>query len=1139
MSKACMVLLAVVLSLAQPGGARAQTSRRPVITGPIDSEALVVLPGSRHRLVQPRFDIGAVDAGTKLTRVLLVLGSPQEQEQQMQGFLDSQQDRRSQDYHHWLTPEEFGRRFGPAPQDILAITGWIAQQGLEVTSVARSGRWMELSGTSVQIERTFHTQMRQYQIGGETHIANATEISIPAALAPVVQGVVSLHNFFKKPMVGHRFQARPNGDGTYTAIAPNLTFPPPNGAIHALAPGDYAKIYDLNPLYTAAPIPLNGNGILIGIVARSDVSLSDFSDFRSITNLPPSNVANILTLQPDPGFDPNSGDSLEATLDAQWAAAVAPNATVKVVVSASTATTDGVDLSSLYIVDHNLTDIMNVSFGECEAALGPAANAFYNSLWQQAAAQGISVFVSTGDSGAAGCDPSVSNTPARGGLAVSGLSTTPFNTAVGGTEFNEGGNAALFWSATNGTGEVSVNGYIPEVVWNESCDPTLPGSPCAGQGFFLLGGGGGASTLYPKPIWQIGIPGVPNDSARDVPDVSLSAATHDGYIVCFASSCSAGQVFVVGGTSASSPSFAGIMAIVDQTLGRQGLPNYTLYRLARNASAFCSSSARTSPSVPPPAACIFNDVTAGNNSVPGLTGFNATTGFDLATGLGTVNAANLVNAWKAVVLPATTIALSSSGGTTVTAAHGAPVPLTINVTGQAAPAPSGTVALSTSSTGPVGAVGLVAPANGTVGTFAGTVSNLPGGSYTLTAHYPGDGQVGPSDSNSISVTISSEASTTAFRVFGITPQGFPAPATSFPYGSFMDLHADVAGASGQGLATGSVSYVDSTAGVSLGSAQLNLKGEAEVFLLPNSIVPANLTVGSHTLTASYSGDASFTASTPGSLAVIITKGNPNLVIDPVNNFVATQADRLDAIVNPTGPILPTGNVQFLDGGVPLGAPVAISPGSAQAILLATFATEGQHPITASYSGDATYNATVSPALVVNVVPPFAIAGINGSSATVVAGQTATYTLLVETANLPSTFNGTVTLACSGAPAGTTCSINPSSVALSPTNTGMNVTVTVATTTSASLHGSPFRGLPFVFAAIFALVTFRGGKKGKQRWQLVFAFALVLGMSSCGSGGPPPPPPPPGPPPVTHATLVVTGTSGTHVNTVNLSLTITH
>jgi hypothetical protein len=767
--------------------------------------------------------------------------------------------------------------------------------------------------------------------------------------------------------------------------------------------------------------------------------------------------------------------------------------------------------------------------------MGAAENAFYNSLWQQAAAQGISVFVSTGDSGAAGCDATSSATAARGGLAVSGLSTTPFNTAVGGTQFNEGGNDATFWSVTNGTGLVSVQGYIPEVVWNQSCDPTLASSPCAGQGFFLVGGGGGASILYPKPVWQSGLFGIPNDSARDVPDVSLSAATHDGYIICFNNSCNGGQVFIIGGTSASSPSFAGIMAIIDQKLGRQGLANYTLYRLAIATSARCSSNARTSPSAPPPAGCIFNDVTVGNNSVPGLTGFSATTDFDLATGLGSVNAANLVTAWGAISHGATATTLSASGGA-VSGTHGQPVVLTINVTGPSAPAPSGTASLFSSTAGPVGAVALTAPANSNVASFGGSVSNLPGGIYSLTAHYPGDAQVGPSDSNAVSVNIAPETSTVVLRAFGVTAQGEPVQTASFPYGSFMDLHAEVAGASGQGIPTGTITNLDTTTPTALGTASLNGKGEAEIFIFPRNQIPAPLTLGLHAVTATYGGDKSFIALAPGSLNVTITKGNPSLTVIPEAQFVANQSSFMNVFVVATGPIPVTGSVQFFDGTVPLGPPATVDSG--QAPVSVTFAQEGQHPITASYSGDATYNATVSPVLSLNVAPPFAFFG--GNSATVAAGQTATFNLTVVTSVIPSSFNGTVSLACSGAPAGVTCNIAPNSVALSPTTTSVPITVTVATTTSARLHTFPFRGLPVVFAAVVAVFVSRKTRNRKQRWQVMWVAALLVSVSSCGGGGggsvpaPPPPPPPP-----THATLVVTATSGTHTNTTSLNLTITH
>ena len=1111
----------------------AQTSHSPVISGPIDDANVVVLRGTRHPLAQPQFDAGAVDPNLKMTRVLLVLTSSKEAEADLQAFLDRQQDRTSPDYHHWLTPEEFGERFGPSPQDLATIRAWFGHQGIEVTAIAKSGRWMELSGSSAQMERAFQTQMRQYQIAGETHIANASEISIPVALAPVVRGVASLHSFFKKPMTGRYFKAHSNGDGTYTPIQTDATFSTPNGPVHGLAPGDFHRIYNVIPLFASAI----GAGT-IGIVARSDVSVSDFNDFRSVTNLSPSTVTNVLTFPPDPGFDPTSGDAVEATLDAQWASAVGPGATVKVFVSASTATSDGVDLSSAYIVDNNAADIMSVSFGECEAGLGSAGNGFYNSLWQQAAAQGISVFVSSGDNGAAGCDPVVDGTPLTHGLAVNGLASTPFNTAVGGTQFNEGANAATFWASTNSPGLISANGYIPEVVWNETCDPTTPSSPCATVGFVRAAGSGGRSSLYSKPSWQGGVPGIPNDAARDLPDISLSAASHDGYVICFAASCSANSVFLVGGTSASSPAMASMFSFIVDVGGRQGLANYRVYKIAANASAFCDSNSRTNPAIGAPAGCVFNDITTGNNSVPGLTGFGATAGYDLGSGLGSVNATGLFRAWPFATLPTPTIALSSNGGTTISAAHGQPVPLSISVTRPSAPAPGGLVSFFAGRTAsPAGSVTLTAPANGNVSSFAGNVSNLPGGTYALFAHYPGDAQTGSADSNTVNVTITPESSTATLRTFGIDAQGFAVLTTSFPYGSFMDLHTDVAGTSGQGLATGTVTYQDTTAAVSLGSASVNAKGEAEVFILPNNLVPAPLTVGSHTVTASYGGNSSFNPSVPASVTLTITKGNPAVTVFPEGTYVATQQNFLDVFVVGTGPIGPTGTAQYFDAGSPLGTPQTVSGG--QAPISVNFAQEGTHPITVSYSGDATYNATVSKVFNLTVLPPFALID-NNASLTVVAGQTATSNATLTTSVLPSTFSGTVALTCSGAPAGVTCSIAPNSIALSSTTTSVPFTVTVATTTSARINHVPLRGIPAIFAAVVAVLVSLKGRNRRQRWQAMFVVLLILGVSSCGGGGGPQPgPTPPPPPPVTHATLVVTGTSGTHVNTVKVALTITH
>ncbi|HST76969.1 MAG TPA: Ig-like domain repeat protein, partial [Verrucomicrobiae bacterium] len=913
--------------------------------------------------------------------------------------------------------------------------------------------------------------------------------------------------------------------------------------VHALTPGDYTKIYQLQPLYSATPTALNGTGTTIAIVARSDANFNDFSDFRNLTGIAPGQLINTLAEPPDPGFDSRTADAAEADLDAEWAGAIAPGATINMVVSESTATTDGVDLAAAYIVDHDLAPVMNVSFGECEADLGAAENAFFNGLWQQAAAQGTSVMVSAGDSGAAGCDLSVQASAATHGLAVSGIASTPFNTAVGGTQFQESGQDALFWNSTNSSSGVSVKGYIPEVGWNESCDPAVANSPCASLGLFLLGStGGGSSSIYTKPSWQDGIPGMPADLTRDIPDLSLSAAGHDGYVICFNLSCITGQVAIIGGTSASSPSFAGMVAIVNQALGRQGLANYRLYELAQNPNAFCNSATRLDPSVPPPSSCLFNDVIFGSNGVPGLPGFLAGSSYDRVTGLGSVNAANLVNAWKAISLAGSSLLIQSGGADTIVAVHGQPVPLTATVSSLSGGAsPTGGVALTSSVSGPVGAVA-ISPARTAVSIFDGTVGNLPGGTYTLTGHYSGDGLFSPSDSNPVSVTITPEASTTTLRAFGISSTGQPVAATSFPYGSFMDFHADVAGASGQGIATGDVTFTDSASTTGLGAAPINLKNEAE-FVMPGGAnnFPSALSIGTHTISAIYLGDNSFDRSS-GQVALTITKGIPT--VDPStfsdSSFIATQPGRLDARVIPSGNIAPTGTVQYFDGGTTLGTPVQLNGN--QAPFSPTFTTQGQHTITASYSGDATYNAEVSPPFVVDVGSPFSFGGATNTSlsATVKAGQNVTYNLA---ATAIPTFNGTVTFTCSSPSPGVTCSANPASLVINPSISNP-FTVTVSTSATASLRHQPFFRWPGALAGAVAVVLAGFGKKShfgqKSKTALGFvAITLVLGVISCGGGGSSTPPAPPPPPPPTHATLAVTGTSGTFVNTLTLNLTITH
>jgi subtilase family serine protease len=341
------------------------------------------------------------------------------------------------------------------------------------------------------------------------------------------------------------------------------------------------------------------------------------------------NPPQVIVNGSDPG-DLGADEDGEADLDVEWSGAVAKNATIKFVVSKSTNSTDGIDLSAQYIVENNLAPVMSVSFGDCEAQMGTTENAFYNNLWMQAATQGISVFVASGDSGAAGCSSADATTGS--GLGVNGLASTPYNVAVGGTEFNEG--SGSYWNSSNGSGDTSAKSYIPEVTWNESSS--------SGSDAGLWSSGGGVSILYTKPSWQVA-PGVSSDGMRDVPDVALTTASHDAYMVV-----TQGQLEAIAGTSAASPSFAGIMALIVQKYGRQGNPNIRLYPLAKlqyNGSGVTA----------------FHDITSGNNSVPGVVGYSAGTGYDKVTGLGSVDANALVANWSSTGSTSTsTFALADS-----------------------------------------------------------------------------------------------------------------------------------------------------------------------------------------------------------------------------------------------------------------------------------------------------------------------------------------------------------------------------------------------------------------------------------------------------------------------------------------------
>ena len=879
----CTSMLAAPL-LGQEAAQPTATVARPLITQSVDESQLTTLKGNTHPLARPEFDLGTAPASLPMKRMLLVLKRSPDQEAALRKLLDDQQDKASPNYHQWLTPEQFGKQFGPTDSDIQTITEWLQSHGFEVG--ATKGRTvLEFSGSASQLQEAFHTTIHKYIVNGEQHWANATDPQIPSALAPAVAGVLTLHNFIKKPTIRFTGQAVPAK--LVKGKKPQVTFPPQNGqaAINTLGPQDYAAIYNIKPVYTSN---VTGSGINIGVVGRSDLIPQDVYDLTNVLGFGSGayGSGNFSTAVngPDPG-DLGGEEEAEATLDSSWARALAPDANVILVVSATTNTTDGIDLSEAAIVEGNGADVMTESFSACELYATDAQLAGASALAEQAAAQGITYFVSTGDDGAEGCDDP-STAPATYPISVNYLASTAFNIAVGGTMFNENGDTSRYWTSAAPFAETAVS-YIPEDVWNESslANGLWSGSGGASAGN-IAGGFGGTTGGVPKPNWQYGVEGIPQDGVRHLPDVSLTAASHDPYLLCLEASCEPDaqgeiHIYLVSGTSASAPSFAGIMALVDQSIGgtnsygffpRQGLANYVLYRLAATQNSYPSQCDGSNTASLPESTCVFNDVTVGNNVVPGETGmdYQATAGYDMTTGLGSVNVSNLVNNWGTFSFNPTTTILTLS---TSTITHGSAVPFSVSVTpSKGTGTPSGDVSLliynsdvgglATGSAGPWGLSG---------GSVSASTSVLPGGAYPISARYGGDGTYAPSISaQSAYIDVYPEASTTTVSVLTASQNGSLVPFTGGPFGSFVYLRADVVGQSGQGFPSGRVTFTDSFGPIPGFPYPSPLNGQSNT-ATPNGIL--NFDSGTHTISASYSGDQSFnTSSTTRPQSFTITPG---------------------------------------------------------------------------------------------------------------------------------------------------------------------------------------------------------------------------------------------------------------------------
>jgi subtilase family serine protease len=893
-------LTAILIALYFAGTGFAAEDR---IRRPIEGTSSVPLQGNIPLQIKTGTDRGALDPDVRINGLRFVLGPTRAQRADLERFLEEQRNPSSPDYRNWLTPEQYGERFGLSANDLALISSWLEWGGFAVERVARGHNWISFTGTAAQVARTFHTELHRIVVDGRDHIANLSEPWIPASLDGIVSAVRGLDDFHPRPL--------------HSKITPHPAFDASSGS-HYLAPADIAEIYDIQALYSAG---FDGTGQNLAIAGQTDVSLTDLRAFRSQFNLPARDPQLVL-FGADPGM--NQDDQIEASLDLEWSGAIARGATVIYAYS------QDVFESLQYLIDQDLAPVVSVSYGGCELT----SSTSFRGLAQQANAEGITWMNAAGDSGAAGCD-SGGEAAATQGPAAMFPADIPEVTAVGGTEFNEA--SGTYWSAQNRTNSESALSYIPEKAWNDTS---------FGKG--LAAGGGGPSLIYAKPWWQVGL-GVPNDNARDVPDVSLSASgEHDAYMMY-----ARGELMAVGGTSASSPSFAGIVSILNQFLtakgeiAKPGLGNINpaLYNLAQNTTG------------------LFHDVTVGDNIVPcasrskgcatGSFGYRAEPGYDLATGLGSVDALNLVTNWS-TLQPLTGTTTTLEANPAIVAAN-ASVQLTATIEAvSGTKAPQGTVTFASANT-ELGLATVIG--SGTAATAILTVQsvNFAPGVNTITAGYFGSAGFGNSTATA---TVSVGAPAAATRV--LTSTAVTSTPASIPAGASLVLTATVKQAAGANVPTGTVSFA--TGGRSLGSANLVASGNGAVATL--TVKGSSLAAGGNTIATSYTATGKFSNS-DGSVVVTVAAAP----LAGTSTTVTVTSANLSATVKAlAGSAAPTGIVTFFAGAKTLGT-AALSSSVATLPVSNIDLAVGSNSIAATYSGNSSFAESTSTPVAVTVVLP--------------------------------------------------------------------------------------------------------------------------------------------------------------------------
>ena len=912
-------------------------------------------------------------------------------------LLVDQQNPASSSFHQWLTPAEIGDQYGPTLDEIATVTQWLSSQGLQVTAVSASRTFLDVTGTTGTASAAFATSFHQYAVTGDTQptrLAATSEPAVPTALAPVVQSIEGLAE------IPFRSFHTVHAADTLTPFATS------SGGAHYLFPGDFARIYDIAATTSAG---YDGTGIKIAIAGQSRITASDVTELQVMAGLPakaPNTI--LLPASADPGLV--KGDEDESTLDVTRAATVAPGTQVDLVIAANAS--GGVSAAIQYAVNTVNDPILSVSYGACESATNASSVQFYNTLFGQAAAQGITILVSSGDSAAAGCASSFSVPTGKEVLAMGNyLCSSSYVTCVGGTEFADAGLDSTYWSSNNSANYTSALGYIPEGAWNE---PTVTSSTGVVT-YQIAGSGGGPSAYIAKPTWQTGT-GVPADGFRDIPDVAFTTANHDGYFACLAyvgsaGDCSKGGGVIFSGTSASAPDMAGIAALLNQRLGTsQGNLNPLLYRLAAASSnafhdATPASSGVSTCSIATPSPC--NNSVAGKASLTGgLAGYPLQPGYDLVTGLGSLDVTNFLTA-AIVPIAASTVTLT--------------VPTTTLPAGQSL-AITATVATGTSTSTPTGTIQFASAAFTTAttaltgGKASDTAVFTTPGTYAVTAAYSGDTNFQAATATPISIRVTAAATTTALTL----------SSNLLTIGSSVTFTASIAPVGTTTLnPTGTVQFYSN--GSPIGSPATLSSATAVSAALPFT------TNGAYTITAIYSGDSNNLTSTsaPATLTVAAAGATVTTLTTQTNTLTPATATILTARITGNGTQTPTGTVQFMANSTAL-APAVTLAGGAATLSYPGFIVPGTYILTAVYAGDTNNLASTSAPAPVVVSKYTTVASTFTASATTFSS--AQSTILRIALSAPSTSapapTGTIQISVNNTAMGAPIAIS-SQIATSP------------------------------------------------------------------------------------------------------------